>query len=207
MQARIREAKAALRKQVGMLTKALSAAARGGASVQACALLEQQTVWRAARSILFFAPLPEELDVWPLLMTAFSAGKAIALPRFISEENAYIACGVRDLDRDLQAGHFGIREPTEQCAPLSSNRIDLILVPGVAFDLEGRRLGRGKGYYDQLLTTVRGKMCGVGFDEQIVPEVPIEPHDVRLDYILTPTRWLELDARDAEEEWRQKKSA
>jgi 5-formyltetrahydrofolate cyclo-ligase len=207
MQTRIREAKAALRKQVGGLTRALSAAERAGASVQACSLLERQAIWKEARSILFFAPMPEELDIWPLLVAAFSAGKAVALPRFISEENAYVACHVGDLKRDIQAGHFGIREPTERCAPISSNRIDLILVPGVAFDLEGRRLGRGKGYYDQLLAMVRGSTCGVGFDEQIVPEIPIEPHDIWLDYLLTPTRWVELDARDASGGWRQKKTA
>jgi 5-formyltetrahydrofolate cyclo-ligase len=67
----------------------------------------------------------------------------------------------------------------------------LVLVPGVAFDSHGRRLGRGKGFYDQLLAFVRGTKCGVAFDEQIVPEIPIEPHDVRLNCILTPTRWIE----------------
>jgi 5-formyltetrahydrofolate cyclo-ligase len=75
-------------------------------------------------------------------------------------------------------------------APL--NRLDFILVPGVAFDLHGRRLGRGRGFYDQLLANVRGRTCGVAFDEQIVRDVPIEPHDVSLNCILTPTRWVEL---------------
>jgi 5-formyltetrahydrofolate cyclo-ligase len=66
------------------------------------------------------------------------------------------------------------------------------LVPGVAFDLHGRRLGRGKGFYDRLLADVRGKTCGVAFDEQIVREVPVEPHDSDVNCILTPTRWIEL---------------
>jgi 5-formyltetrahydrofolate cyclo-ligase len=73
----------------------------------------------------------------------------------------------------------------------------LILVPGVAFDLRGYRLGRGKGFYDQLLAAVRGPTCGVGFDEQIVDAVPVEPHDVRLSCLLTPTRWIELQAARA----------
>jgi 5-formyltetrahydrofolate cyclo-ligase len=72
------------------------------------------------------------------------------------------------------------------------NRLDLILVPGLAFDLNGRRLGKGKGYYDRLLAGVSGIKCGVAFDEQVVSEVPAGPHDVRVNCILTPTRWLEF---------------
>ena len=68
--------------------------------------------------------------------------------------------------------------------------LDVVLVPGVAFDLGGRRLGRGAGYYDRLLTGVRGTTCGVAFDEQISGELPVEPHDVHVNCILTPTRWL-----------------
>jgi 5-formyltetrahydrofolate cyclo-ligase len=67
----------------------------------------------------------------------------------------------------------------------------LVLVPGVAFDLRGRRLGRGKGFYDRLLADAGGLKCGVAFDEQIVTEIPVEPHDVSVDCILTPTRWIQ----------------
>jgi len=74
---------------------------------------------------------------------------------------------------------------------ISGNRLDLILVPGIAFDLRGRRLGRGKGYYDRWLPALRGKTCGVAFDEQIVDDIPLEPHDVVVNCILTPTRWIE----------------
>jgi 5-formyltetrahydrofolate cyclo-ligase len=70
--------------------------------------------------------------------------------------------------------------------------LDFILVPGVAFDLSGRRLGRGKGYYDRLLKQTRGTTCGVAFDEQIVGEIPVEPHDLNVNCILTPTRWIEV---------------
>jgi 5-formyltetrahydrofolate cyclo-ligase len=72
--------------------------------------------------------------------------------------------------------------------------LDLILVPGVAFDLQGRRLGRGKGYYDQLLGALHGTRCGVAFDQQVVDEIPMAPHDMTLHCILTPTRWVELKA-------------
>ncbi len=191
MQKTIREAKQALRSQVLAAVARMEPGERVSASTQACALLETQPQWGAAQWVMLFAPLPGELDIWPLLTAALSAAKKVALPRFVAETKTYEARQILDPKLDLQVGHFGIREPRSHCAPLPSIRLDLILVPGVAFDSQGRRLGRGRGYYDQLLKGLRGTTCGVAFDQQIVDEIPVEPHDVRLDCLLTPTRWIE----------------
>ena len=99
---------------------------------------------------------------------------------------------MQNLRRDIATGAFGIREPAARCPEISLNRLDLILVPGVAFDLHGRRLGRGKGYYDRLLAGVRGVKCGIAFDEQMVNDVPAGPSDVRMDFMVTPTRSVEI---------------
>lgn len=192
MQTTLQQAKAALRQQIGAKLKQIRPETRQAGSAQARTLLEAQQVWQKAQSILFFAPMAEELDVWSLVVAAVTAGKLVGLPRFEAHHRCYVACQVQDLARDVQTGYYGIREPTQECAQLNVNRLDLILVPGVAFDLHGRRLGRGKGYYDQLLAVLHGKTCGVAFDEQIVDEVPVEPHDVHLNCILTPTRWIEF---------------
>jgi len=159
-------------------------------SVLARALLEAQEVWIQAKSVLFYAPLREEVDVWALAEKGLVAGKTVSLPRFEQGRNSYAACEIRNLGSDLSPGRFGIREAAEGCVELALNRLDLILVPGVAFDPQGRRLGRGKGFYDQLLTAVRGTTCGVAFDEQIEREIPVEPHDIFVNCILTPTRWI-----------------
>ena len=188
----IPDAKRALRKQVRAELKRMAPEERAAASARARAALAAQPLWKGAQSVLFFAPLPEELDVWPLLAEALAAGKKVALPCFVAETRTYVACQIQNPETDLEVGHFGIREPGRQCSRLSSNRLDLILVPGVAFDLQGRRLGRGKGYYDALLTALNGTACGVAFDQQIVTEIPVEPHDVRVNYLLTPTRWVVL---------------
>lgn len=181
--------KASLRAKVRAELKKMSPADRISASLQACARLEQQTLWHAAQSILFYAPLAGELDIWPLLVDALATGKTVLLPRFIPEQNLYVACQIKDAARDLQTGQFGVREPLARCEKNLLNHLDLILVPGIAFDLSGHRLGRGKGFYDRLLTVLHGPTCGVAFDQQIVSHIPVEPHDMRLNCILTPTRW------------------
>jgi 5-formyltetrahydrofolate cyclo-ligase len=185
-------AKAALRNQVQALLKQMPAEERAKASIQACSRLKQQAVWKNARLILFFAPLPQELDVWPLLLEALQGGKQVALPRFDLAASTYVACRVEHPDRDLVSGKFGIREPGALCRQVLPPGMDLILVPGVAFDLNGRRLGRGRGFYDRLLARLRSVKCGVAFDPQIVSQIPAEEHDLRLDCLLTPTRWTEF---------------
>jgi 5-formyltetrahydrofolate cyclo-ligase len=188
----LQDRKAALRQEIRQVLAEMSLQKQASGSVQACALLREKPVWAQARAILFYAPLPGELDVWPLLEEAVKAGKVAALPRYVAATQTYTACQVRDLARHLEPGQFGIREPLQTCPEIELNQLDLTLVPGVAFDFHGRRLGRGKGFYDQLLPAVRGQTCGTAFDEQIVSEVPVEPRDVRLSCILTPTRWIEL---------------
>lgn len=180
--------KAGLRREVRARLEALTPAQRTAGARAAGDRLRTQSAWQRARSILFYAPLPGELDLWPLLREALAEGKVVALPRFSAESRSYVACQVQDLSRDIAAGQYGIREPVATC-PSVPLVLDLILVPGLAFDMQGHRLGRGKGFYDQLLAAARGTTCGAGFDEQIVAEVPVEPHDIRLSCILTPTRW------------------
>lgn len=188
----IKERKSALRAEVRARMASLSEEERKEAAARVRKLLSQQAAWQKAGSVLLYAPLAKELDVWPLVEDALQAGKVVALPRFDAETKSYAACQIRDLSREVELGQYGIREPIRSCISVPLNRLDFALVPGVAFDLHGRRLGRGRGYYDILLAKVRGTTCGVAFDEQIVREVPVEPHDSDVNCILTPTRWIEL---------------
>jgi len=162
------------------------------ASFKACDLLRGQAIWKKARSVLFYSALPGEINLSTLLEDGLQAGKAIALPRFISDTGAYDAFQIRDVAGDCAPGKFGITEPSGLCEAFPLKQLDLVLVPGVAFDATGLRLGRGQGFYDRLLAEIEGVKCGVAFDRQIVGRVPHEGHDVRMNYILTPTRWLEI---------------
>ena len=194
----LQSAKASLRQQVRERLDGMTPQQREAASLQICARLRQHAVWKSAGPILFFVPTPTEPKIWPLLEEALLARKTVALPRFSAKTQSYHPCVIQDLKADLQIGQFGIREPSASCQEVPLDRLDLMLVPGVAFDLHGHRLGRGRGFYDRLLAGVRCVKCGVGFDEQIVDAVPIGPLDVHLDFIVTPTRWLKAQPSETQ---------
>jgi 5-formyltetrahydrofolate cyclo-ligase len=188
----VAEEKKQLRQELRVRLDTLSAGERQRAAAQACALLKQQVVWSGSRAVFFYSPLPNELHVWALVPEALQSGKIVLLPRFDAETNSYLPCRITDPEGDLLPGRFGIQEPRDICPKFPLNKLDLALVPGVGFDLFGRRLGRGRGFYDRLLAEMNGIKCGVAFDEQIVERIPIEAHDVRLNCILTPTRWIQV---------------
>lgn len=187
--ANIQAAKSALRRQVLEQLKQLKPEEISTLSEQACRRLQEQRAWREAQTIMGFAPMPGELDIWPALVGAMDEGKAVGLLRFQRESGSYAGFQVK-CPGDLVPGYFGIREPGVHCARMNLMRLDFVLVPGIAFDLRGRRLGRGKGYYDRVLPAARGVFCGVAFDQQIVRAVPVAPHDASVTCILTPTRWV-----------------
>jgi 5-formyltetrahydrofolate cyclo-ligase len=184
--------KAELRKNIRAALERISPAVRAVESIDLCDRLEAQL--RSARSILFFAPLADELDVWPLLEKLLTAGKICALPFFNAATQTYSARRVQNLAADISIVKFGVREPAANCPEIPPEKFDLILVPGVAFDWNGNRLGRGRGFYDRLLKQIRGVKCGVGFDFQLLGKIPTEPHDARMNFIVTPTRCVRTSA-------------
>jgi 5-formyltetrahydrofolate cyclo-ligase len=140
----------------------------------------------SARAVLSYAPLPEEVDPAPIVRALRARGARIALPR---------VCGPGELalhwvesDTPLEPGAFGIREPSAECAAVAPADLDLVLVPGVAFDAACNRLGFGGGYYDALLASLPSSVARVGlaFDEQMCESVPQEAHDAAMDAVVTP---------------------
>jgi 5-formyltetrahydrofolate cyclo-ligase len=172
--------------------KTITPSQRQKDSAAALRLLRQQMLWPRAGAILFYAPTSLEIDLTPLIEEALQAGKAVALPRFVGETGTYHAVSISDFKGDCGPGKFGIAEPGAHCQPISLKRLDLALVPGLGFDVSGGRLGRGQGFYDRLLADIACAKCGVAFDRQIVEQLPAAGHDVSMNFILTPTRWLEI---------------
>jgi 5-formyltetrahydrofolate cyclo-ligase len=185
-------AKAELRQTLRAAVNQLSETERRTASERACSLLRCQTVWKEAQAILFFAPIKGEIDLTPLVKEAVAARKTVALPGFVSDRGSYDAFEVSDLGHDCVLGKFGVFEPSPSRPAFPLNRLDLALAPGLGFDFFGHRLGRGGGFYDRLLARVAGAKCGVAFDPQIVARVPAEAHDIQMNFVLTPTKWLAI---------------
>lgn len=144
-------------------------------------LLEHPRVQSAATVVVYYS-LPDEVDTHTAVDTLYSSGKTVLLPVVTGE-------GLMELRRYtgsacLRAGAFGIMEPSGE--PFTDfETIDLVIVPGMAFDASGNRLGRGKGYYDRFLPLAPSAYrLGVCFDFQKVTCVPASEHDIRMDEIL-----------------------
>jgi 5-formyltetrahydrofolate cyclo-ligase len=180
--------KSDLRTQIRERLGKISLAVRTVESMDLCARLEPQL--QSARTILFYAPLADELDVWPLLEKLLKSQKICALPAFNEETQFYSARQVKNLETDIFPGKFGVSEPLLELEEIPLNKFDLVLVPGMAFDFGGNRLGRGKGFYDRILTEVSGIKCGVAYDFQVQESIPTEAHDAKVNFIFTPTRCL-----------------
>ncbi|MFN0066037.1 MAG: 5-formyltetrahydrofolate cyclo-ligase [Limisphaerales bacterium] len=178
--------KARLRHEVRARVTALDASARRAESAALCEALAAAACWGGARTVAGYFARPEEPDLAPLLARGVAEGRRLALPRWNGAEDRYELVLVRNPAADCAPGRFGILEPRPELPALDARLLDLALVPGVAFDLGGRRLGRGGGFYDRLLAGLAGGLCGVCFAEQVVPEVPSLPHDVRMTYLATP---------------------
>jgi len=143
----------------------------------------------AAARLLIYVSTGNEVDTHGLIRQLLAMGREVSVPRFEPATQSYVASEVRDFDADLATGEFGILEPrTEAIRPAAFDQIGAVLVPGLAFDETGNRLGRGLGHFDRLLRQTGGVKIALAFDFQVLDEVPAEPHDARVDFIVTETR-------------------
>ena len=178
--------KSELRAHIRSRLEKISPAVRAVESIELRERLQAQIP--SAHTILFFAPLPDELDIWPMLEMSLARGSNCALPFFDAEKNTYGAKLLKNLATDIGIGRFGVREPAATCDQIALTKFDLVLVPGMAFDLQGNRLGRGQGCYDRLLAKTSGITCGVAYDFQLLENIPAETHDAKVNFIFTPSR-------------------
>ena len=143
--------------------------------------------FKSARIVLFFASFRSEVDTGPMIRRALTFGKRVVLPKVKDAELALYE--ITDWDKDVSPGAWGIPEPREN-RPVRLDEIDLILVPGAAFDGLGNRLGYGAGFYDKLLSAFAKTTLALAFEAQIVPQVPAELHDIPIDKIVTERRLI-----------------
>lgn len=143
-------------------------------------------VFRSARAVGAYMPMPDEVDITPLFQCL---DKTFYIPAFDESSGGY---RMARLPAELKKGRFGILEPAVP-AFATEDELDLILVPGVAFDRAGHRIGHGGWFYDRLLPQYRAMCAGICFDFQCLEAVPAEEHDVRMNWVVTETQILKIE--------------
>ena len=147
--------------------------------------------YRDATVVLGYIAFDKEVLTDGLLRQAITAGKQVVLPLVQIAQRQLALYAIRDLERDVAPGFRGILEPRRQgTRPVSVEALQLAIVPGVAFDIQGGRLGFGAGFYDRLLSRFPPGVpkVGLAFDFQITPRLPRQLHDIALDAIVTESR-------------------
>ncbi|GIX47729.1 MAG: 5-formyltetrahydrofolate cyclo-ligase [Candidatus Tectimicrobiota bacterium] len=141
--------------------------------------------FRASHTLMVYLSLPQEVQTQPLIALARQQGKRLVVP--VVREQALLAVPLPGDPAALQRGPYGILEPRDTRHVVPPSAIEGVLVPGVAFDPCGGRLGFGKGYYDRFLKQLAPAAwtCGLAFHCQLVPQVPMGPADVRVHYVVT----------------------
>ncbi len=180
-------AKAALRVAVLSRREALPEGERASLSRRILAEILDLPSYGRSGVVLAYASFGSELTTDEFLRRVLEDGKVLLLPRV--ERDGLGLYEVRDVARDLAPGTWGIREPRpDLCSVTDPGRTDFALIPGIAFDRTGRRLGYGGGFYDRLLAGGRpGRplLVSGAFEVQMVDEVPVDPHDAPVDAVMT----------------------
>ncbi len=180
----LRDRKVALRREVIARVLAMDPGSRRAQEVTLTDRLSTLPGFGAARTVLLHASaFAEEVETRPILARALDLGKRLVCPRVDRAARRLRLFVVSDPGRDLVPGLRGIPEPDPGCSEVEPKAVDWALVPGLAFDRRGYRLGRGAGHYDRLLPTLRpdAPCWALVLDVQWVVRVPIEPHDQPLD--------------------------
>jgi len=144
-----------------------------------------------ARVVAIYAPIHNEVDTSEVMNTALMSAKVLLFPAVCHNGLELRRISVPG---ELHKGAFGIPEPAAECPVHSPGGADLIVIPGIAFDICGIRIGYGKGYYDRTLHHLegKGKLVGFCYDFQLLERIAGEPHDVRMDMIITERRIIRL---------------
>lgn len=176
-----------IRAQMKLFLASLDAMVRHERSLAACNQLLSTREFKAAQMIMLFLSMPSEVETSTLAVKAWQEGKSIAVPRMDWPGRRMEPVEIKSLDVGMQETNFGVREPQEGTrVPLAM--IDMVVIPGLAFDRKGFRVGRGRGFYDRFLSQqdFKGTRVGLCFHEQLTASpIPCESHDVPMDVIVT----------------------
>lgn len=192
-------AKKAVRAQLRQVLKNLPAMELHRRSVAATDRLVAEPEFQASGGIMLFLPLPYEVDAQPIAIRAWQAGKTVTVPYVQQRQRHMIPLEINNLGEPMHTDRMGLRTPARH-RPIPLEMIDLVVVPGLGFDLAGRRLGRGGGFYDRFLgrPEFQGVACGLALEEQLVDRVPAAAHDVNVSMLATDQRLIRFNTQRSE---------
>lgn len=176
------ETKNTIRQQIKELKRSISESNKIEATNKVASAIEQLPYFKSASNILLYHSLPDELNTHSMI-NEWGIHKSIFLPRINNNDLEILHAD------NTQLGAFNIQEPVgSTTVPLST--IDVAIIPGIAFDKNGIRLGRGKGYYDRLLCQCDVLKVGICYDFQLMDKLPSDTHDIPMDIIITPKQTI-----------------
>lgn len=175
----LKDIKKRIRSQIRTQKKTLGADVLINKSISVIEKIKSDINYNNASIVMLYHPLWDEVDTKPLIQHSLKMGKRVILPTVVGDD--IIPVEITN-DTKWEVGEYGILEPK---ADTYIGNIDLIIVPGVAFDSNNNRLGRGKGYYDRFLTKYPNSYkMGICFNFQLINSVPHEPFDLKMDAII-----------------------
>ena len=193
MNDRLHAEKKQMREAILAVRDAMPPASRSAASLAIIEKVCELSAYQDARTVLAYSGFGSEIDTGTLIERIIADGKIAVLPRVDRATQALILHSVKSLG-ELVASKWGIREPPAEAPAISASGIEFILMPGVAFDRSGNRLGYGRGYYDKWLLNIDPALARVAgaFSCQIVAKVPVGQHDQKIDTIITENEIIHI---------------
>jgi len=180
------QSKGDLRKRLRDVLANMSFAERHHKSVAACRHIIDSPEFAAARVVMLYLSMPTEVDTAPLALRSWQDGKTVVVPKVSWDQRRMLPTEITSLHGHVTTAGTGVREPVDG-KPMPLDMIDLVIVPGLGFTNTGYRIGRGMGFYDRFLAQndFIGLSCGLAFEEQFVPSLPVLDHDMPLSMLVT----------------------
>jgi 5-formyltetrahydrofolate cyclo-ligase len=191
----ITDRKNAIRSDMRTRLATLTADQRAEWSTASCARLIRSVAFARASRVMLYMPMRSEVDVISVALEAFRLGKSVCVPRVDGSRKTMNAVEITSFDDEsMDSDSLGVRAP-KVGQEIPHEEIDLVIVPGVAFDMHGFRLGRGGGFYDRYLARFSRNTATIGvcFDIQFVEEIPTEPTDIAVHAVVSDRRAVQRD--------------
>jgi len=178
--------KSQLRKDIKSRLAAMTPQARAEKSKAIARFVLDSDPFKTASVVMAFLPLPEEVDTTAMILAAWQQGKSVVVPKILPQQRHIIPVEIHSLEHGLELDRMGIRNPISG-TPVPYADIDLVITPGLGFDRQGKRLGRGGAYYDKFFAVsgLRAAKWAVCFSEQLCPAIPVDAHDIPVDAVVT----------------------